>query len=318
MKTNKKIISSLLVILIVMVGGFTYTKFSSTKDETKSNGEDNITINHKLGEVSIKKNPQKIVVFDYGVLDSLDTIGIEVQAVAKSSLPSYLSKFKDEKYVDAGTLFEPNFEKLQELKPDLIIISGRQESVYDKLKEIAPTLYVSISDTGYFESFKANMDNLGKIFSKEDVVKDQLDKIDTKIKELNEKVKEKNSKALMIMANEGNLSAFGEKSRFGIIHRDFGLKQADENIEESNHGMNVSFEYLAEKNPDYLFVVDRSAVTGKGVSAQKTLDNDIIKGTSAYKNNRIIYLDSQVWYVSSGGFTGTNTMIDEITKAIEK
>lgn len=88
-----------------------------------------------------------------------------------------------------------------------------------------------------------------------------------------------------------------------------------------DHAINLGLSY--EKIVKVLLIITSilvsvSAVTGKGDSAQKTLDNDIVKGTSAYKNNRIIYLDLQIWYVSSGGFVGTNAMINEIIKAIEK
>ncbi|WML32750.1 siderophore ABC transporter substrate-binding protein [Clostridium sp. OS1-26] len=318
MKRNKKIILSISIILIAIIVGFGYSKFNAAKNQSKTEVGENITIKHELGEVNIKKNPKKIVVFDYGIVDSIDKMGIDITALPKSNIPNYLKKFKDEKYIDAGTLFEPNFEKIQELKPDLIVISPRQASVYNKLNEIAPTVYLNIVPTDYVNSFKSNMETLGKIFNKEDFVKEELAKIDTSIKLLNKKVTQKNQKALIMMANEGNLSAFGDNSRFGIIHTNFGFPKVDENIKESQHGMNISYEYLAEKSPDYLFVIDRSAVTGKGDSAQKTLDNDIVKGTSAYKNNRIIYLDPQIWYVSSGGFVGTNAMIDEIMKAIEK
>lgn len=46
-------------------------------------------------------------------------------------------------YVDVGTLFEPNFEKLNEIKPDVIFISARQSKVYEELNKIAPTIQLN-------------------------------------------------------------------------------------------------------------------------------------------------------------------------------
>lgn len=119
------------------------------------------------------------------------------------------------------------------------------------------------------------------------------------------------------MVNDGSLSAYGSQSRFGVIHNEFGVKQIDENIESAKHGQNISFEYIAEKNPDLLFVIDRAAVVGGDNSAKEVLENDIIKETDAYKNDNIIYLDPHVWYVSTGGLTSTNKMVEDIEQAFE-
>lgn len=76
---------------------------------------------------------------------------------------------------------------------------------------------------------------------------------------MNTKATADSKKALVILANEGKISAYGAGSRFGIIHDVFGFAQADDKIEVSTHGQSVSYEYVADKNPDYLFVVDRDA-----------------------------------------------------------
>lgn len=320
MNLNKKVIASVAVVLIAVVGYFIY---SSTGKETKETATNNanatkeIVLKHKLGEIKLQDTPKNIVVFDYATVDSLDKLGVEIAALPKSNLPGYLDKFKDDKYVNAGTLFEPDFEKVQSLKPDLILISGRQTEVYEKLNKIAPTFFFEVSTKDYIGSVKENVTTLGKIFNKEDAAKTEVTKLEEATKSLNETVKASGKNALTVMANEGKLSAFGSNSRFGTIHREFGFPQADDKIEESNHGMNVSFEYIAEKNPDYLFIVDRSVATSTGEAASKTLDNDIIKKTNAYKNKHIIYLDTSVWYLSSGGLTGTNKMIEEVGAALK-
>lgn len=90
--------------------------------------------------------------------------------------------------MNAGGLKEPDFEAIHALKPDLIIIAGRQASSYEEFKAIAPTIYMDIDTDRYMESFKENAENLGKIFNKESEVQAELAKIDGDIKQLNEKV----------------------------------------------------------------------------------------------------------------------------------
>ena len=84
-----------------------------------------IDVQHELGTTTVPINPKQVVVFDFGVLDSLDTLGIDVIGLPKGTVPAYLSKYAADKYVNVGTLQEPDFEVINALKPDLIIISGR-------------------------------------------------------------------------------------------------------------------------------------------------------------------------------------------------
>jgi len=278
--------------------------------------ENTITVTHALGEAVVKKNPEKVIVFDYGTLDTLDKMGIEIIGLPKSNIPTVLEKFNDDKYEDVGTLFEPDFEKIYELQPDVIFISGRQTEVYEELAKIAPTVYMELDGSDYMASVTKNVTLLGEIFGKEDFVKKELEEINKAIEELNKKITESGKNALIVMANDGSISAYGEGSRFGIIHKEFGFTPVDKEIQVSNHGQSITFEYILEKNPDYIFVIDRAATTGGNVSAQQIFDNDIIKQTEAYKNGRIVYLSSQVWYVASGGLTGTRLMIEDVSKGL--
>ena len=296
----------------VSTGEVQTTEKSDTAKEVRE-----LKIQHKLGEITLNKTPEKVVVFDYGTVDSLDKMGIDVIALPKSHVPPYLEKFKSDQYVSAGSLFEPDFEKIYELKPDLIIISPRQAKSYEEFIKIAPTLYVETDSNDYINSFKKNIMTLGKIFEKEDFVNKEFKALEESINSINKKVTEAGKRAVVIMVNDGALSVFGKGSRFDSIYKEFGFGQADENIEVSNHGQSISFEYIAEKDPEYIFVVDRGAVVGGNVSAKQVLENDIVKEASAYKNGNIIYLDSFAWYVSTGGFGSTAIMVEDVMKATE-
>lgn len=275
-----------------------------------------VTVTHELGEAIVPRNPERVIVFDYATLDSLDVMGIEVIGLPKSNIPAFLEKFKDDKYEDVGTLFEPDFEKIYELKPDVIFVSGRQAEVYEELAKIAPTVYLTVDGSKYMDSVTENLTILGEIFNKQDVVKEELTKINDKMKELNEKVTTEGKNALVVLANDGNISAFGVDSRFGVVYSDFGFTPVDESIQVVNHGQSISFEYILEKNPDYILIVDRAATTGGSVSAEQLFNNQIVKQTEAYKNEKIIYLSSQEWYVASGGITGTLTMIQDLLSGL--
>ena len=312
-KIKKISVLSLLIISIFSLAACTNTASSNVEIEDEKNM---ITVNHRLGETIVAENPERVIVFDYATLDTLDAMGIEVIGLPKSNIPTFLSKFNDDKYEDVGTLFEPDFEKIFELQPDVIFVSARQAEVYDELAKIAPTVFLEVDGADYMNSVTKNLTVLGEIFNKEEIVEAELEKINIAISELKEKVIEDEKNALIVMANDGNISAYGEGSRFGIVHSEFGFKPVDRNISVTKHGDNISFEYILEKNPEYILVIDRGTVAGGSVSAEQIFDNDIIKETDAYKNDKIIYLNSQVWYVASGGMTGTMTMIEDIASKL--
>lgn len=304
----------LAITILGLVGCSTADTGTSGLDESEN---ETITVSHPLGEVTVKKNPERIIVFDYATLDSLDEMGIEVLGLPKSNIPEYLNKFNDEKYENVGTLFEPDFEKIYELNPDVIFISGRQLELYEELNEIAPTVFLQVDGAKYMESVTNNLKILGQLFDREEFVEEQLSGINSSINEIKEKVTEKGLNALVVMANDGSISAFGKGSRFGMVYEEFGFEPADPNLDVANHGNSITFEYILEKNPDYIFIIDRSATVGGNVTAKEIFDNELIKETDAYKNGRIVYLTSQVWYVASGGLQGTNIMIEDIQQVLD-
>ena len=311
---NKSMIIGIVVILLI-AAGVTIPKFIGGRNESVS---EQITITHVSGDTLVNTNPKRVVVFDYGILDSLDALEIEgIVGVVQDGLPDYLSKYAGEEYSAIGTLKEPDMEKIFELTPDLIIITGRQADYYEELNKIAPTINLAMDTSDYLGSFKSNMNTLAQIFGKEKEVTTKVEEIENTISELNAKVTGKNINGLITLANDGAFSVYGQDSRFGIIHKEFGVTPVDEAIEGSTHGQKASFEYVVEKNPEYLFVVDRGAIAGGNTSAKELFDNELIEKTDAYKNDNIVYLDPVIWYTSVGGFTSTTKMVEEINAAIK-
>ena len=309
---------AVMALLVACGGGKEEEKKADTSGTDKKETE-TMTINHELGEgVEVKKNPEKVVVFDFGILDTFDELGIEVIGLPQSNIPEYLSKYEDEKYANLGSLKEPDMEAINALKPDVIFISGRQSDMYDELSKIAPTVYVGLDTSRYMESFKENMDLVAELFNKEDEMKVELDEIDEQIAAIKEKTSNVDAKALILLGSEGKVSAYGPSSRFGLIHDVFGFKAADDKIEVSTHGQNVSYEYIAETNPGILFVVDRDAAIGGDASAKDSIENDLVKKTTAYKDDKIVYLQPDYWYLSGGGLLSLKEMIKEMEIPLEK
>ena len=322
---NKKAAAIVGGILVLGLGVFGFTKLNSGSQNQQTQQEQSaeqttVQITDANGEkAELKKNPKRVVVFDYGVADILKNLGVDavVGLPKNGKMPEILSNYSDDKYTNVGSLKETDFEAVESLNPDLIIIGGRQAEDIDSFKEIAPTVNLAVDGQDYMNSFKSVVTDLGNLFDKQDEAKKAIDEIEAKIAKVNKTVTEKGLTASVVMANEGSISAFSAKSRYGLIYNGLGFTEADKNIDDSTHGQQVSFEYFLENKSDYVFVVDRGAVTGKGEAASKLFDNEVMNKTEVSKNGNIVYLNSVIWYTMTGGIESTNQMIDEIADAIK-
>ena len=254
------------------------------------------------GEAVVPQNPERVAVYDLGAVDTLSKLGVKIGASVDSQNLAYLdAPLKDA--VKAGTLFEPNYEALNAYNPQVIIIGSRmaKDKVSDELAKLAPTIDMTAQTDNMKESAKARIDAYGRIFGKQaeaDALKAEIDKTFADAKA----AAQGKGKGLVILVNAGKLSAFGPDSRLGgWIHRDIGVPAVDEAIKEGSHGQPVSFEYIKEKNPDWLFVLDRSAAIGEeGQAAREVLNNPLVAQSTAWKKGQVVYLPPET-YLAAGG-----------------
>src|SRR5699024_12488540 len=102
------------------------------ENESEQNEEsETITVEHELGETEVDKNPEKVIVFDFGSLDTLDKLDIDVTGVPQKNVHEYIDKYEGKAYENIGVLKEPEFEKIEEIDLDIIIIYRSKSDVYD-------------------------------------------------------------------------------------------------------------------------------------------------------------------------------------------
>jgi len=340
-KRGLLLVSILLILSMVALA----SGCSGAKAAQSTNQEETVKIIHAQGETVVKKKPQKVVVFDWGALDTLEQLGIQATAWPQGVAPSYQTKYISGEYINVGDLKNPDFEKITSLKPDLIIISGRQSRQYAEFAAIAPTINLQLDTKNYMSSFKTNMRQLALVFDKQEQMEQELKKIDDQVAAIRTKVASGNHRALALMAIGEKFNASGPGSRFSLIFDVLGMESvwnepaADSQGEKPKNGPpkngppkdgmpkkgipdsgrpnnSISNEYIAQTNPDYLFVVDRNAAIGQSGAATQLLNNEIVNRTNAAINGNIVYLDSSVWYLSGGGLMSMSYMLNEIDQAI--
>lgn len=277
-----------------------------------------IVIKHKQGETTLTAKPEKVLVFDLASLDTLSALGVEVAGVPGGGKPDYLKGYNDEKYLKIGTLFEPDYEAVNAAEPDLIIVAGRSASKYPDLAKIAPTIDLSVDAKNYLAEAKGNVATLAGLFDKKAEGEALLAKLDSSVADLNTLAAGK-GKGLLVLTTGGKMSAFGPGSRFGMLHSAYGITPAAQTEHVGNHGQAISFEYILETNPDWLFVIDRDAAIGReGTAAAQFLDNEVVRQTKAWQAGHVVYLDAAAWYLVGGGISSMQRTVDQLTTELSK
>ena len=274
-----------------------------------------VVIKHDLGESEVVVNPEKVVIFDLGILDMYSKLDLNVFGLPKSNLSNNLSMYNDDKYKNVGTLFEPDFEALAKYAPDLIIISGRAASNYDELKKLAPTISLNMDNSDFSGSLLNRLDTLKALYpNKEDQIEVEKENILSKIEEVSTLAKSVDKKTMFILTNGDSISLYGPGSRFGMVFDDFNFLTFDTiEYNESTHGQQISFEFILDNNPDIILVMDRVVVVNSDDTlASDLLDNEIVNLTKAALNDEIYYVDPFVWYLEMGGISSFNVMVEEL------
>lgn len=277
---------------------------------------EDLAIRHAQGETTVSGVPRKVFVFDPAALDTLDALGVEIAGVPSGSKPDHLRKYNSDAYLKIGSLFEPDLELINAEKPDLVIVGGRSAAKYADLAGLAPTIDLSVDRAHFLAGAEANAEMLARIFGKEARAAELIGRLDASTEELRGLAAGAGT-ALAIITTGGRMSAHGPGSRFGVLYADYGFEPAAEGLDTATHGQPISFEFLLEKNPDWLFVVDRDAAIGReGTAARQLLDNEIVHETTAWKKDQIVYVDPANWYLVGGGLTALQENVDEIIAAL--
>ena len=273
-------------------------------------------------ELTVPYDPQRIAVLDMASLDILDALGLgdRVVGTASTSL-SYLQSYIRDDVASLGTIKEADLEAVMSCEPDVIFIGGRLASSYDALSEIAPVVYLSTdTELGVVESVRKNAATIASLFGLEDQVEELMAGFDSRIQALAEGAA--GHTAIVGLVTSGSFNVLGNDGRCSMIGREIGYENigVDAEIDTSTHGNEASFEFIVEKDPDYIFVLDRdAAIQTEGAQlAQEILENELVMGTRAYQDGHIVYLSSPaVWYTAEGGITALDIMLQDLESALQ-
>ena len=272
-------------------------------------------------ELEVPYNPQRIGVLDMASLDILDALGVaqgRVVGSASTSLDYLQGYVTDSSIANLGTIKEADLEAVMACQPDIIFIGGRLSASYDDLSQIAPVVYLATdTELGVVESVRQNASTIASIFGLEEQA--LMAEFDSRIAALEEFAAGKT--AIVGLVTSGSFNVLGNDGRCSMIGREIGFDNigVDAEIDTSTHGNEASFEFIVDKDPDYIFVMDRdAAIQTEGAKlAQEIVENELVMDTRAYQDGHIVYLaHPAVWYTAEGGITALDIMLTDLEIAL--
>lgn len=309
----KKTIGMLCMLLVTLgfVSGCQGRQEASSSDKT-------ITVRDAKGEVAIPAEPKRIVDLS-GNSDILSLLGYPVAGTANSDaydytqLPTYLQEpLQGAKILGYSMQDTMDIEGILELHPDLIIISGVQEKMYEQLKKIAPTLMVELAQTDW----RQDVNTFARMMQQEDRAASWLKSYDEKAKKAGAAVRKANGEDttyLALLASGGQLFVFDAAGIGSVLYEDMDLKKPANMPRQDSISLPViSYEGLADLDADHLIVV------GTDADMKALKKNSIYKSMQAVKNNRVLELPSSPYFNIGYSSIGRDVFLDEVQSLLVK
>ena len=296
----------LLAILAIISGLLLYylpdmTSGHNAESNNTSQTFKEKTIVHDFGTTELKKVPKRIVILDnlYGeILNPLDITPVGAttgQADSQEFSTLFKKQYKDAKVVSVGWQGNPDLDKIAELKPDLILMTGEQEDLYEELSEIAPTVGYQINTDENWDYHETSL-KVAEIFDKRDEMKKDLDRVDAREAVFAENVKAKfgNQKLMYLRVTDNDIRYYAY-GHFGYLYDTYHFNRA-ETFNPDDMLQVIDPDKLKDINPDLLIVQ---------ADSQELLDNKL-KNTpvwtslKAVQNNKVIYADYSTYMLGFG------------------
>ncbi|MCC0643612.1 MULTISPECIES: ABC transporter substrate-binding protein [unclassified Clostridioides] len=311
-----KKIKSLAIFISIITTLVLVTACSDSNTDNKEKSDTRVVQSVK-GEVKIPSNPKKIVDIS-GSSEELLIAGYTPIATANidsyetDKLPSYIrEELKDVKIVGHSMMDTMDMEAILEANPDLIIMSQRQEKIYDQLKEIAPVVMMK----DYANDWRSKLTDVSKIFDKEDEAKDWLQKYDEKATKLGKEVVEKNGEKtyLPVLASSGQFMVFSDGGIGTLINDDMKLARPKNMPKQDGITLPmVSMEGLTDIDADHIIVIATE-------SDKKDLENSAIWAQiRAVKDGNVTILDAAPFFSQSYNPIGKELLLESVKNELTK
>ncbi|WP_433365765.1 ABC transporter substrate-binding protein [Streptosporangium sp. CA-115845] len=278
------------------------------------------TVKHVMGEATIPAQPKRVVALDQSFVDAVLTLETEVVGFTsyrgiEGTLPDYLTPVLGhaKEATSVGTLEQPSLERILALKPDLIVSAKvRHEALYDKLSQIAPTVFSET--TGAI--WKENLKLVGQALGKEDLAEQKIKEYQDRAAAIGASIKAKEGRlptvSITRFAGEPTVRLYVESSYSGLVLKDAGFpRPADQPTVTDTIMVPISQENISQLDADHIFVAAYN-VPEVGPVKEKFEANPLWGKLKGAKHEV-----SDTTWMTAVGIQGAHAILDDLAKIFE-
>lgn len=311
---RKIIILMVLILTLIFVGtGCSNSTIQANKDGNTGTdeviieeygvniGEDTVSfVDGRDKEVTIKKNPQRVIVLFDSYLEVWCKSGGTVVGRLEVPPEKQVEEAKDAEIV--GKLGAISLEKVLALEPDLVILNSNQKSQME-LVSVLEGNKIQVIALNYF--VKDDYFKMVRLFTALNEREDLYEEYAVKVKQDIEKIIEKASassvdkefKVLLMVASRKSITVRGSDSTVGEMLKDLNAINISDGASSSLDAKAFSMEKIIEEDPDFIFV----QTTGKNKNKiferlKKDVESNPAWGSlTAVKEGRYIFLPKELY-----------------------
>ncbi len=260
--------------------------------------------------VNVPAAPKRIVAMSPSVVELMFAVG--ATPVGRPSSADFPEAAKV--VPNFGTSYQPNYEEIAAMKPDLIIADAviHKDTVNDIARLGFPVWAVRVNS---FDDVTAGLRKLGVISGNPEAGEREAVKLETKLKDILAK-KPANSPSVIVVVAGGPTQLFAglNDSYVGDVLKKLGARNVLSTEPETFRlpgFSDYSMERIVEKNPDIILAISpgRPNITTQAMSA-----SPVFSSLKAVKDNKVYEVDPIVYLQSAG--PRVSQILDELSRIL--
>ncbi|HWU30869.1 MAG TPA: ABC transporter substrate-binding protein [Microbacterium sp.] len=280
-----------------------------------------VTVTDMAGNEVTIESADSVVITDNRLFRLVADWGIDLSAAPRALMSPENPLKADESILDLGTHAEPDFEKVVEADPDLIVNGYRYGGHAEDMKKAAPDaafIDMTNDELSTDQYLVDSVELLGEVFGKQDEAKAVIDDFHAAVAAAKEAYDPDTTvMGLVTSGNEIRYSSPKDGRGSSIFFDLVGLTPALQTDGSTNDkGDDISIEAIAQSDADFFLVLDREAAFADSESSPAL---ELINSSSALANvpavqNKAIYVMPDDFYLTED-IVAYTTVLDGLTKA---
>lgn len=288
--TRRRSVLSLALAAVLALSGCGGGSGGDAPAVEKSGAGFPVTVSGSGGEVTLDKQPTKIVSLSPTATEMLFAIGAGDQVAAVDDLSNYPPDIPKEKKSKLSG-FKPNTEAIAAYSPDLVVLSFDSNNVVAGLKKLKIPVFMAPAATTLDDMYRQITD-LGKLTGRGEQADASAKQIRDDITKLTRDLPKRTKKLTYYYELDPQLHTATSKTFIGEVFALAGLDNIADPTDSNGTGYpQLSAEYLIKADPDLVFLADTKCCgQSKDTVAKRAGWNQL----TAVTQGRVVALDDDI------------------------